>query len=260
MTDETTMVMNIPFSGFYESKWSGGIDHEEESHAEYEANEREEGEQSHPAELRLSETEIAEILFDVTDYSAAYATIARDYVEAFGTVMGEALDLDLKLTFESMSSPKYYNFETDRIFVNVPLEVVKELFKRSEKDGHKALKQVVHDRHTSRSGFCSWYSNDLADWLEKPVEEWDHNELMTLLGAAFALAEVDNGDELEWEVYEAVAYGEGFYHAWSNAVDWAACEERVAELRAEKLEAIHEDDPDFVMPEPRCPYTLELPL
>jgi hypothetical protein len=251
-------IIQIPFAGFYESKWSGEIDRHEEQSAEYEASEREEGEKSHPTEMRLSESEIAGILFDVTDYSAAYLTIAREYVEAFNDTVGERLDLDLKLTFESMSSPKYYNFETDRVFAEVPQETVQALFDLSAEDSHKRLGEMIEKRHSSRSGFISHYSNKLAEWLAKSLDEWDHNELCTLLMAVVGDEEDDNGDDLEWSIYHSLTDGDGFYQAWSDAVDWAKYAEKVAEARAEKLEAIREEQPDFVLPELRCPFTLDL--
>jgi len=237
MTKPQTRSVNLPFPGFYDSWYSHAIDREEEQWCEYEAGEREDGEQQYPAELRLTDGELAELLFRHTTYSTAYHAVAREYVGAFDWKAGEALDLALGLAFEEMTSPREYNFQTDRIFATVPLKTVRALFAVSKADGHKSLSAVLEDRHTSRSGFHSWYSNDLDTWLSKPVGDWDHNELGSLLLACLAIAGVD-WEEFEGELYEGTDTGNGeFSNAWDSAVDWPAFEAARDDLRADKAEA-----------------------
>jgi hypothetical protein len=253
----------LPFSGFYNSMWSDGIDREEQQHCAYEADEREDGEQRFAPELRLSEDELQEIMFDVTDYSDAYLAVAREYVDAFGYVAKDRTGIDLELAFEEMTSPKFYNFETDRVFAHVPLDVMQALFNSSAADdNHRTLRATIKARHSSYDGFRSHYDNDLDDWLAKPLGEWDHNELATLLIASLTRLAADDDDaegDFKWEVYERVAYGEGFYTAWSDAVDWPAYEAKVAEARAEKLAELIADQPeDYVAPPQRCQGTYDL--
>jgi hypothetical protein len=241
MTKPIQMLTNLPFAGFYESLYSGAIDREEESFAEYEAEEsdREDGEQSFPEPLRLTSDELAEILLDVTDYPAAYRQIAEWYVEGFDAFASERLDFPLGLKFESMSSPTYYNFETDRVFAHIPLKSVRKLFAASKADGHKKLAAVIAERFTSCSGFYSHYSNDLARWLEKPLREWDHNEVGTLLIAVTGFDHSEDEDEL----YERTLGDESAYRAWSEAVDWPKFEAKRREAREEKVGRLREDDP-----------------
>lgn len=243
--------INLPFPGFYESIYSGEIDHAEEMEVEH-VLEREREERA--PELRLNSDEVYSILRDATDYAKAYDLIARDYVETFSRVVGDELGVELGLVFEEMTSPRYYNFETDRIFATIKDEAVAALFKMSAGNHHTILADVIRSRFTSYDGFHSHYSNDLRDWLSKPVAEWDHNELGTLLIACCKLKEIDYREA----VYYDIANGEGFYHAYTNSVAWEKVEADMNELRDDKIAEFKELNPDYVPPPERCPYTLDL--
>jgi hypothetical protein len=237
---EGKVVIKLPFPGFYESWYSQAIDSEEESFAEHEAEYRQ-VEDGVPEERRLDAREICDILLDVTSYSLCYREIAKNYVQAFSVYLDEELDIKLPLEFETMSSPKYYNFETDRIFAYMPVEKIKEL--REMVDGLH-YREVIEDRHTSRDGFSSFYSADLEYYLEKEDDEFDHNELETLLIACINTKLdpdhkqlLDKGVREDWdrEIFERMS-DDSFYQEWEAGVDWAKYEEKVAEKRADKAE------------------------
>lgn len=79
-----------------------------------------------------------------------------------------------EMVFEEMTSPREYNFETDRIFVQIPHHVLQRIFDLTDT---LELKASFARRFTSRSGFWSFYDPVIP---EKPLEDWDHNELGTL--------------------------------------------------------------------------------
>ena len=270
MTAPRKLTVNIPFDGFYNSLYSDAVDREEEQFAEYHTEERSEREKDYeaywPEALRLNAREYGEILFDVTDYSAAYANIARDYAAAFDHVAGATFGFSVKAqrqrynyetkdfepeeyrrqsiraTFESMDSPREYNFATDRIYIDVPVSVIRELFKRSKAEKHVTLATVIRERFTSYDGFIAGYSNRLPDWLSKPLADWDHNELGTLIIAAFRLAGMGD-DEFRSDLYDATCgSGDGAHSAWDSAVDWPSFERKRMESRAEKLAEWIESD------------------
>lgn len=247
--------ITVPFEGFYHSSYSGEVDHIEEQEAEH-LEERDCEEQ--PEELRLTASEFGEILFYVTDYRACYEKIAEAYVDAFSNYFKDELNLDLKLKFESMQSPREYNFTTDRLFAYIPDDVIEDLFRRSEADGHKSLQAVLKERHTSYDGFISFYSNDPTKWLAKPLDEWDHNELESLMQAALLAA----GADKDWResVFYAVIEGEGCWQEFQDAVDWKKFDEKVADLREEKRQAFVEAHPDMPAPivSPRCENTPDM--
>jgi hypothetical protein len=265
------VVVNIPFPGFYESDYSRAVDHEEESHCYYIATEGEKGdldyEPAWPEELRLSASDLGEILLRETSYDIAYAKIATNYVASFDNMAGETLGFSvpdvhkrfewqtktyveepyrrdsIRMTFESMDSPREYNFATDRLYGEMPLAIVYLMFRRSRAEGHATLAKTIKDRFTSYDGFIAYYPTDIEDWLEKPLGDWDHNELGTLLLAVLQLAGADPED---LDLYEETVGDERAYQAWSEAVDWEAFDKRRLEERAEKLEAWLEEDKEAV--------------
>lgn len=304
MTKPIQLSVNIPFQGFYCSLYSAAIDHLEERHIEdlcggdieMDSN----NEAYWPAPLQLDSGDLANIMYDVTDYSAAYRKLAEYYVAAFDAVAGESLGFTVKakrqrwtpagmisesydadslsLKFEAMTSPREYNFETDRLFADMPLKVARELLRRSKAAGHKTLAAVIARRFTSRSGFISSYDNDIADWLAKPLRDWDHNELGTLLIAAMESAGADiESDDIRWQLYELTTENEGDYRAWESGVDWQKFEAKRLDMRADKMADWQDTDsaaaakwlalnPEHAALAPgyvaavsaRCPYTLDM--
>lgn len=257
-----TVSVNIPFPGFYESLLSGGLDREEESFVEYRTDESEgdhgESEARIPAPFRLNADELSSLVWDCMDYGCAHLNIARQYLDAFDYWAAEALEITarrkvkvyrwetssyvtevrphptLRLAFEEMTSPREYNFATDRIFALVPLSVMRDLFRRSRAEGHATLAAVIARRFTSRSGFISHYPNDLDAWTAKPLAEWDYNELGTLLIAALEMVEADSDDFPDSEAYEAI----DFYSAFDAGMDWQKYDSKLLDARREKLDAL----------------------
>ena len=205
--------LNISFfPGFYESWLSQIVDYEESSFCENES-------EGWPEELRL------ESLFEAIDYSAAYEYLTGAYVEA----LQEAAGFSIK--FSDMTSPKYYNFETDRLFVMVSDWRIKRMFAASRKEDHASLAKVFRTRFTSRSGFISHYSPDLP---EKPLADWDCNELGALFDATC-------DSDLEETVRDLLSGdSEVGYRAFESAVDWT----KVDAMRCGKLLEWLESDPE----------------
>jgi hypothetical protein len=262
VTKAIELLVRIPFAGFYESWYSGEVDRAEEQEVEYwPERQREDG---IAEELQISERDYADLLFRFSDYSDAYRTIAAQYVPEFSHAVKEATEFDLRLRFESMTSPRFYNFETDRLFAYIPLSIVRAMFKESVANSHKHLGDVIAERHTSRSGFCSFYTNVPREWLDKPVRDWDHNELETLMLAWLRIRGVDfdgqrgRDNGLEWEIFESMSEGEFFYSAWSDCVDWKKVDAELKEMRADIVAQIEEDNPEYIAPAPRCVFTLDL--
>jgi hypothetical protein len=283
--------VNIPFSGFYGSIWEHALDREHEQTCEYwqESDGRESFERQFP-ELAIWRDEMTndnwsalfQALSDRTDYSSAFQAIAKDYSEAFATWMADALGRSywteeerpytyegaepgssythrtyhrgMAYEWEEMVSPREYNFTTDRLFAKFSLSDLETIRQRLDA---AELAQEARERFTSRSGFISFYDPDVSTWPEA-LEDWDHNQLGTLVRAFVAL-ELGERDNLDDELYEAVRPDEGGY--WDNAVDWEALR-RDAEDIADEIEAeVRRHDPDFNLadlPTPRCPYTLDL--
>lgn len=244
-----TFSVNIPFAGFYESKYSGEIDSQETQFCEWEADEsdRETGEQNQPEHLRLTSGELCEIMWLCASYGIAYNKIAREYVASFDIYFSELLGFPLGLTFEEMTSPREYNFETDRLFATMPAAAVAKLWRMSRADGHKMLAKYLKDRFTSYDGFSSHYRNTLDAWPSRP-SEWDHNELGTLLLACLEIAGAEQ--EWDWHIYEHMAESNDFYTAFESCVDWEKFEDMRKEAREEKAREYAEEHPEEPTPNP----------
>jgi hypothetical protein len=251
--------MNISFfSGFYHSIWSESLDHEESQWAEYEAEYRQ-AEDGIDERLRLSQDDLANIIWKCSEHSAGYRDICRAYVPALNELVKDETGIDLRLAFESMDSPREYNFTTDRLYALIPWRMVRRMFRDSKKEKHATLARMISERFTSRDGFISFYKSALAPWLAKPLGQWDHNELGTLFAAWLALRGVLGEDErIENRIYDQFG-SEVFYSIWSDSVDWKKYELLVAERRAEIYESLGEQfAADYTPPPYRCPATLDL--
>lgn len=248
--------INIPFPGFYNSLYSDLVDREVESWSEYEASDRQ-SEEGWPEQLIISERDLSDMAFYAMDYSAAYRQVAEVYLSCFDELCGEAFGFTrmrkhqmgnrrintMQLAWSDMTSPKEYNFETDRVFAFVPLYLMRRLFAMSRKDGHETLTRVIGSRFTSRSGFISFYSSHISDWLEKPLDAWDHNELGALLIACLEITGTDYGDS-DLGLYYRVSDYETGYNAFSEGMDWPKLESDMRDKRKELLAEWLESDPE----------------
>lgn len=185
--------VTVPFSGFYQSLHDFALDQAIEQMFSDSATgtERNEG--------------LEQRFFNLCDFSQVHNSYAKAYAEAFAQAFGLET-----LKFEKLVNPREYNAETDRIFAVIDGAELERLLVKVERP---ALAQLVREKFTSRSGFHSFYSNDLADW--GPVSTWDHNQAGTLL-EALANQESMRGDfdqETEFGLCENFS-GNGWLESW----------------------------------------------
>ena len=140
------------FSGFYESIHSGVFDNEEEWIIE-----------DNPGH-------------DYDDFRFKYDEVGycKNYVRTISS------ELDIEMEFMELTSPREYNFSTDQISVYIDTKTLKKI---SSALNSESLKDIIKRRFTSRDGFMSWYSNDIEEWKEKKIQDWNCVELGTLLDA-----------------------------------------------------------------------------
>ncbi len=197
------MEARIPFAGFYESMWSREIDREEEQYLERLKEEH-----------SLTDNDMGEVhewMWRHSRYHLSYLHIAQEYVSPFESFINEGLGLSIKLTYKDMSSPREYNFETDKIVVEISYQDAIRLARRV---GRNALRKAAKDMFTSRSGFISFYSNDPAEWGR--LRGWDWNNMYCLFQAAI---DVIGEEYYEWPIYEAMSCNGDFSEAFWKAFD-----------------------------------------
>ena len=155
-----TLLTTIPFSGFYESWHNDAIDQAEASLTE-DSN----GDSIDGLASRFHNG-------NSIDHDKVRQAYAKDYAATMATELG------ITLEFDELKSPREYNFETDRIFCKISIREAYNLLGQACKG--KKLHQAIKGKFTSRPGFISYYSNELSQWPGR-LEEWDHNQIGTLL-------------------------------------------------------------------------------
>ena len=164
----------LPFWGFYESLHSEAIDSTIES------------------DLQDSDGEIIGALYERVlniglNYPKAFETYCRDYVYEFGAYY-EIPGME----YDELDSPMFYNYGTDRVFAFVPYRSLYAMAYQLAEEESDALEVIASEWFTSRPGFCSHYSPNVATWGDT-LQEYDHNQLGALL-SAYLLAEFDDSD------------------------------------------------------------------
>lgn len=153
--------IELPFSGFYNSIHDAQFDRELESVIDY-----------FYQETGYDLPDYIMNLWWNIDFKSAQLAYAKDFAE------GLMDELNIFGDFTTMTSPREYNFENDRLFVKVSRATLCGLVFMTDP---YEMEQAAKRRHTSRSGFISFYSNDYKTWGD--IEDWDHNQLRTLLEA-----------------------------------------------------------------------------
>lgn len=128
-------------------------------------------------------------------------------------------ELNMRISFEEMYSPREYNFSTDSINCTYILskKTYKKLIAIIEKykvDFHN----FIHDRYTSCSGFMSYYSNNGYDWISdlKTYPDMPNSEITHKFGQV-----------INFVIYilECETYNDIDYSNFSQGLDMSLCEE-----------------------------------
>lgn len=152
--------------------------------------------------------------------------VQRAYAKAYAESFCEEFEIK-GAAFESMTSPREYNFTTDRVFITLPESEVTRILSVTPR---ATLDDVAREMFTSRSGFISHYSPDVDAW--GPLEEWDHNQCFALL-SAYVLHMRDGEAFDSWAEYSIMEHCScnGYLDNWlgENAEDgmrrlWNVCD------------------------------------
>ena len=168
----------IPFDGFYNSYISSDIEHQIGQQIEWDTD---------IYDLNEDEQQILWDNYLSVNRISFYNEIAEHYTDLYIDALNERLErFTLNAKFSLLTSPREYNFETDRIFIDIERDHAIDFIKYIIKNHKKELENKIKDRFTSRSGFWSHYKNGLDLWT-KDYSEWDHNQI----GTCFELFDFD---------------------------------------------------------------------
>ena len=172
----------IPFDGFYNSYISSDIEHQIGQQIEWDSD---------IYDLNEDEQQILWGNYLSVNRVSFYNEIAEHYTDLYIDALNERLEgFTLNAKFNLLTSPREYNFETDRIFIDIERDHAIGFIKYTIKNYKKELENKIKERFTSRSGFWSHYKNGLDLWTQD-YSEWDHNQIGTCFELFFELFDFD---------------------------------------------------------------------
>lgn len=172
------MFTTIPFSGFYYSLHDSALDSALESIFSDDNGEKRDS------------------IFYAAQDAADWRTVQNNYAAEYAAAFAAAFNLQLQ--FESMKSPREYNFSTDIIYCTISADDAAWLFDTCNKT---LLAKIARETFTSHDGFISFYDPDFTEWGD--ILTWDHNQLGVLVRAHVAEQNPDFDSWAEFELMES---------------------------------------------------------
>ena len=166
MNTSNKIVIEIPFSGFYHSIHDMHID----SWLEYML----EGDEAEY--LELSQDDLADKLY-MMNYSSIRKAICLHYMQAYNAVFYDEYDIDLYLKFNEMTSPQFYNFETDKLYCTIEQDAFNEVIALLDDD---KIQKTLHDKYKTEDGFIA-FNSTLDAIKEKDYQRFSSDILEMLL-------------------------------------------------------------------------------
>ena len=131
-------LVKIPFSGFYNSIHDSIID----SALEYESE--------CYADVDKANNIILDLL-NINHYNKIREELSKVFVEGINELFWYEYDIKLDLEFDSLKSPKFYNYSTDEIYCCVDNDKISALV--ALLDNENDFIEVLKDKYQSRDGF-----------------------------------------------------------------------------------------------------------
>lgn len=191
---ETRLSISLPFfPGFYET-------HLMNSDTGY--NEiREELDYYYHAEDGGNRMDLTEEDLDF-DYRAYEKDVIDHFIAAW---KGHAPDFVEAVEFEKIDSPRYYNFENDRLFCYVTLkDGWQDEMRHFIALNYDWLQERIHKEWSSRDGFFSFMSNDVDMWDEMLFVDTDSRYIGTMIRYMMLLENEAVYDSIIWDTLENI--------------------------------------------------------
>ena len=159
----------IPFCGFYNSVISDEIERYIEDEAQ-----------------RYFEEYGIEL--DEMDFITDFEGIAKCYAKYFKSRIQDAFP-QIEIKFSKLKSPKYYNFETDKIICEISDKNLKLVYNYCIANH---FSDTVNEALKERSGFIPLYSDDFSEW-DKNVLNWTSAQIGLLFEHFVTLLDKNEG-------------------------------------------------------------------
>lgn len=136
--------------------------------------------------------------YDYDDFEWNYVEYQKRVAKSFVNRLEFELNtfINVRINFQEIISPKLYNFSTDSVNVEIKVNL-KELIGLIS-DRKDLATQYFKDKYTSCSGFISFHSNDINDWLNIAyIKENEAHRVGSLL-ECLATLEIDSDNITYW--------------------------------------------------------------
>lgn len=98
--------------------------------------------------------------------------VAKECVKAlFSNIVQGSNDIIKDMQFVALQSPRFYNFETDKLEIEISLDWDKLLIWTQENDG--VFNKYLHDEFTSRDGFTSFVPNNYNEFMSNLQDDFE---------------------------------------------------------------------------------------
>lgn len=145
----------------------------------------------HYNEEHGTDLEYSDFQWDYTEYQNR---VGKVFVNRLETELKKFLPI--KIEFQHIHSPKEYNFTNDSINVSASLSLDKLI--KLIRDRQKEASNYFKNKYTSCSGFISFHSNKIYDWLNKSyILENPEHRIGALLDCLCSI-EIDSDDIKYW--------------------------------------------------------------
>lgn len=140
-----------------------------------------------------SEKGMDEITYDDCewDYKEYNKNVCENCVDFVEEQLND-IEIDNSIIFQSLYSPKYYNFSNDSINIEIEVDVdqIKQYINRDHQTFQEWMRHIK-ERYTSCDGFISFKSNDGKYWFDSLLE--DESEQAHTIGRALEFILINEG-------------------------------------------------------------------
>lgn len=141
------------------------------------------------------------------NYNNYHQEISKEICLTVETLLKDNNIID-SLIFESLQSPRFYNFENDSI--NIEVVIKKDVILQYLKDNFNEFEAYINNNYTSYDGFSSYYSNDAKEWLtgfeNDKLESETHQVGAILDFISINLLNKDDIKDVELWLYENINF------------------------------------------------------
>lgn len=115
---------------------------------------------------------IIDEVYDCINYSDYQLALSQAICDCIGGELVEQIPAVKSVEFETLQSPKEYNFSNDSINIKIKCVYLDDIVKACLKC--KDFAEYIHEKYTSYDGFMSHYENDVDKWLKTLDEDIAH--------------------------------------------------------------------------------------